>query len=44
MPDRETMSIRASGITLPEARTGQRYELGELSGVWVLTAIRHRHY
>jgi hypothetical protein len=43
MPERETVSFPAGGITLPDVRTGQEYNLGELAGVWVLSAIRHRH-
>jgi hypothetical protein len=43
MPEREVVSDPADGIRLPDARTGQHHELGELPGVWVLSAIRHRH-
>jgi hypothetical protein len=43
MPEREIVSVPAAEISLPEARTGEQYPLGELSGVWVLSAIRHRH-
>jgi hypothetical protein len=43
MPDCEIVSVSGAGIALPDARTGQRYELGDLCGVWVLSAIRHRH-
>lgn len=31
-----------SGIGLPDARTGEVVALGALTGVWVLTLIRHR--
>jgi hypothetical protein len=43
MPERETVTLPATGITLPDARTDEQYSLGEFSGVWVLSAIRHRH-
>jgi hypothetical protein len=43
MPEREIVSLPAGGISLADARTGTDYSLGKLPGVWVLSAIRHRH-
>jgi hypothetical protein len=43
VPERETVRLPAAGIGLTEARTGETYHLGDLPGVWVITAIRHRH-
>jgi hypothetical protein len=43
MPRVEHVSIDLAGLNLPEARTGQTLALGELTGVHVLSVIRHRH-
>ncbi len=39
----DTVHLPLTGIRLPDARTGDPVHLGELTGVCVLTLIRHRY-
>ncbi len=42
MPTMNTVAVDLRDITLPDARSGDPVTLGELGGVQILTAIRHR--
>ena len=43
MPPVEHVGIDLRGLVLPDARTGEPLHLGDLRGVTVLTALRHRY-
>lgn len=41
VPVRTTPGTALAGITLPDAGTGQPWDLNTLRGTWLLTAIHH---
>ncbi len=43
MPAEQRLELPLAGIVLPESRSGESLDLGSLSGVHVLTLIRHRY-
>lgn len=39
----QSVELPLTGLLLPDARTGSRFDLHALPGIWVLTLIRHRY-